>query len=96
MTSFANPLQTLDIGLGLGQPLLEEVKIRCHAQRMILRRLLLIEKGHQRRLVGLRKNQLVPPLSLFQRIQQVVVAQLLGGETVERLLAIQTSRERLD
>ena len=37
------------------------------------------------RLVGLRQQQLEVALAVFERVEQVVVAQLRGGEAVDRL-----------
>ena len=71
--------------LDLGHALLEELEVRLDADRVLLRLRLPVEQRDQRRLVGLRQEQLVAPLAVLERVEQVVVAQLPGREAVQRL-----------
>ena len=56
---------------------------------MVLRLLGVLDDGLERGLVGLREQQLVVALAVFERVEQVVVAQLRGGEAIDRFAVAQ-------
>ena len=64
--------------------ILKEGKVFSYPLRFRSGERLLLHQRQQTRFVGLRQDQLEATLTFFQRIQQIVAAQFLGGETVHR------------
>ena len=85
-----------EVALLRGEQRGEEVEVLRHPQRRILRMLRALDDGLERGVVGLREQQLEVAVAGLQRVAQVVMAQLGGGEAVDRFIITQRAGQCLD
>ena len=88
--------ESFELCLAFGYLSQEELKVLPHPDRVVARQRVLVQQGDQRGLVRLRQDQLVPALPVFQRIEQVVVPQLLRREPLDRLGSTDAPSQGLD